>query len=132
MKKHIFYSIFLTSISAPSIALASGPNSFKELVSLIYTNIAGALLGFLITLALAVFFWRIVVSIYKVSNSPEEVKEGKNLLIWGVIILFVMVSLWGLTRFFSSSLGIQQGIPLLGNGYVNERKLSLPPFKVSE
>ncbi len=49
--------------------------------------------------ALLVFFWGLAMFIFKVGGDETAVKEGKTLMIWGIIALFVMVSIWGIIRF---------------------------------
>jgi len=69
-------------------------------------------------LALLVFLWGLVQFIFK-AGDPEANKEGKNLMKWGLIALFVMVSVWGITAFIQRGLGLPvtsttQNAPLQG------------------
>ncbi len=59
-------------------------------------------------LALLAFFWGLAKYIF---SSADETKkaEGKNVMIYGIIALFVMVAVWGIVAFISSSLGISTG-----------------------
>ena len=36
-------------------------------------------------------------------------EEGKSRMIWGIIGLFVIVSMWGLVRFVGETLGVDPG-----------------------
>ena len=67
------------------------------------------------SLALLVFFWGLAKFIVNVSGDEKAVSEGKNLMIWGLVAIFVMVSLWGIIRFFYSDIGFGRpfGLPLL-------------------
>lgn len=99
----------------PSLALAADFDSLSGLINAI-TNVVGrTLIPLLLTLALAVFFYRIVISIYKVGDNPKAVSEGKTLLFWGIVALFVMISIWGITGIISNTFGITQVVPQLGN-----------------
>ena len=41
-------------------------------------------------------------------NSGEgKAEEGKNIMKWGLIALFVMISVWGIIGFFQRALGIE-------------------------
>src|SRR6266704_526631 len=62
-------------------------------------------------LALIYFFWGLVKFIFN-SASAEGQEEGKNIMKWGLVSLFVMVSIWGLVRFVGTALSI----PLNGSG----------------
>jgi hypothetical protein len=35
-------------------------------------------------------------------------KEGRGIMIWGVVALFVMVSIWGLVNFIGDAFGIEE------------------------
>ena len=63
-------------------------------------------LPIVVAIALLVFFWGIVKFIFA---GEEGKKEGKSLMIWGLVGLFIMVSVWGLVGFIGTSLGINQG-----------------------
>ena len=63
-------------------------------------------LPIIVAIALLVFFWGIVKFIFA---GDEGKAEGKSLMIWGLVGLFVMVSVWGLVRFMGNSLGIGPG-----------------------
>jgi hypothetical protein len=66
-------------------------------------------------LALLLFFWG--VAKYILSAGTEK-DEGKKIMVWGVVALFVMSSIWGLTTFIRNELAIDevenQKIPTLG------------------
>ena len=66
-------------------------------------------------LALLYFVYGLAKFIRKASEG--DVKEGKNIMMWGIIALFVMVSVWGIIQLLASDLGVQQnGIIQGGNG----------------
>jgi hypothetical protein len=45
------------------------------------------------------------------AGSEKEIKDSKNLLIWGVIGLFVLVTIWGIIAFLSGEFGFGSGTP---------------------
>jgi hypothetical protein len=55
------------------------------------------------TLALLFFFYGIAKYIWSVGQEKEE---GKKIMIWGVIALFVMSSVWGLVSFIQGELNL--------------------------
>lgn len=110
--------LYLTLLFVPvtaSAATFSSAGSLSELVQSALTFIGNTVVPLLVTLALVVFFYRIVISIYKVGESGDAkaVDSGKTLLIWGVVALFVMVSVWGLVGFIGNTVGIRQVVPQL-------------------
>ncbi len=61
------------------------------------------LMPLLFTVALAWFIWGIVEFIRSAENS-EERKKGKQRMVWGILALFFMVALIGITSIFTQSL----------------------------
>jgi len=55
--------------------------------------------------ALLVFFWGLAKFIFY-AGSTEKKDESKNIMFWGIISLFVMISVWGIVYFFQRSFGL--------------------------
>ncbi|PCI29648.1 hypothetical protein COB55_01755 [Candidatus Wolfebacteria bacterium] len=68
-------------------------------------KLIGQLIPVAFSAALLLFFWGIAKFILS-AGSEEKQSEGKSIMLWGVIALFVMTSIWGIVRFLSQSLGI--------------------------
>ena len=65
------------------------------------------------SLALLAFLWGLAKFISK-AGGDKDIAEGRNLMIWGTIALFVLVSIWGILRFMSDEVGFTGfGIPVL-------------------
>ncbi|MBN2094019.1 MAG: hypothetical protein JW740_01460 [Candidatus Zambryskibacteria bacterium] len=68
------------------------------------------------TLALLLFFWGVVKYIWSVGTEKEQ---GKKVMVWGIVALFVMSSVWGLVAFLRIELNIgseqNMPIPTIGN-----------------
>lgn len=62
------------------------------------------LIPFLAVVAFLVFVLG-VARFIKSAGSEKELKDSKNLLIWGVIGLFVLVTIWGIISFLKSEFG---------------------------
>ena len=71
-------------------------------------NIVELLIPIAFAVALLFFFWGLAQYILA-AGSDEAKAQGKNMMIWGVIALFVMASVWGIVAFIGQALGIQQG-----------------------
>ena len=65
----------------------------------IVTNI---LIPLAFTLALLFFFWGVAKYIWSAGDAKEE---GKKIMVWGVIALFVMSSIWGIIGFLKTDIG---------------------------
>ena len=74
------------------------------------SSILRPLIGILLTVALVVFFWGMVKYISSLSSEKDKV-DGKNMMIWGVVTLFVMVSVWGLVNLIKGTLNLDNSVP---------------------
>jgi Ni,Fe-hydrogenase I cytochrome b subunit len=87
----------------------------RALGGLINTSIA-----IVIALGLLAFFWGLAKFIFKVGGDEKAVDDGKRIMKWGLIALFVMVSVWGIIRFIDEAI-------LSSSGGVSSPFDSLPP-----
>ncbi len=58
-----------------------------------------------VAVALLVFLWGMVVFIAR-SDSDQERAAGRQKMVWGVIALFVIVSVWGIVALFQQITGV--------------------------
>lgn len=68
----------------------------------------------LIALAVVAFIWGVVSQVLNPDNE-EKKKQGKQYMIWGIIALFVIISIWGLVGVLSKTIGLKPLIPQLSN-----------------
>ena len=107
--KKVGYVATGASMLLPLSLLAQGTNSqnISGLGSLV--NQFGKILDMLIPIAfglgLLVFFWGLIQYILS-AGDPIKAKAGKSIMIGGVIALFVMSSVWGLTQFIGDIFGV--------------------------
>ena len=92
---------------APTFAFAQG--GFGNLETLLdgFGKLVGAALPIVVALALLAFFWGLVKYIFAQGNEDAKA-DGKKIMIWGLVALFVMVTVWGLVQFIADAVGIQQ------------------------
>jgi len=57
--------------------------------------------------ALLVFAWGLLKYILRLGEDPEG--KGKQMMLWGIVAFFVMVSVWGLVSFLNTTLGVSAG-----------------------
>lgn len=67
--------------------------------------VVNLLIGALAAVALLAFIWGIVKYI-AAAGDEKAAKEGKSIMIYGVIALFVLFSVWGLVDFIGREFGI--------------------------
>jgi hypothetical protein len=101
MKKYVIAALTF----APAIAFAQSLGNLETLLRSIGRLIDIAL-PIVVAIGLLAFFWGLVKFIFA---GEEAKKEGQSLMIWGLVALFVMVSVWGLVRFIGNAVGIGQG-----------------------
>jgi len=78
------------------------PPDFRSVVC-IFAEFFARLVPLLAACALLVFFWGLVKF---VNNTASETvrDDAKNIMFWGIIALFVMMSIWGIVFFFFQDL----------------------------
>ncbi len=101
--------IVLTTILLPTLAFAQATD-FKSAVSIVI-GLIKSLVPLVVALTLLVFIWGVFQLVR--SNSEDSRKEALGIVTYGIVSLFVMVSVWGLvsiltSTFFSGGLVIPQ------------------------
>jgi len=101
---------------SPLIAFAvTAPTDFKALVTLIIDSILTPIVALLFALALVSFLWGVVQFIQK-ADDPKGREAGRNKMLYGVIGLSVMLSVWALVNILLLTFGLNAVIPLLPGG----------------
>lgn len=76
------------------------------------TGIIGSIQPLLMAAAFLVFFWGLSKFILN-SNKPEEIKNGKNYMIWGILALFILLTYMTIIGLLSVELGIGNKDPVI-------------------
>lgn len=104
MKRTSTILLALGMYAVPAIA-------FAQTLGSILADIRGlldTLVPILIVLALVYFIWGVIK--YITSTGDEEGQsQARNIMIWGIIALFVIVSVWGLVAVLQSTFGVGTG-----------------------
>ena len=110
MKKIIKLSFLVSTMTfMPFSAFAAGPansacfqafqagGKLGDLFSYLTCIINNAVIPLIFAIAVAMFIWGVVQ--YVINDSEEAKKEkGKLFMVWGIIALTVMISVWGLVK----------------------------------
>lgn len=72
-------------------------DSFAEAVSYVLTNIGQPIIAVIMSLALIYFLWG-VLKYVKAGGDTAKRTEGRNVMVYGIIALFVMTAVWGLVN----------------------------------
>ncbi len=105
--KHLLSTL---AVFAPAVALAGGGDAAFEadyitgLVDAIQ-NILNLLLPLVITLAVLFFFWGLAIFVLNAGDEEARAK-GRSIMIWGVVALFFIVTVWGLVALLQQVFGV--------------------------
>ncbi|KKP74997.1 MAG: hypothetical protein UR79_C0002G0070 [Candidatus Campbellbacteria bacterium GW2011_GWD1_35_49] len=86
----------------PAMALAAAPTSLQDLIGR-FQEIINMLVPLAMGLAVLAFIWGLVVYIYNGSN-PAKRSEGYMFMVYGIIALFVMTTMWGLVAILNGTI----------------------------
>ncbi|MFZ2484737.1 MAG: hypothetical protein WAX80_00530 [Minisyncoccia bacterium] len=75
------------------------------------SNLINITIGVVFGMALLVFFWGLAKFIFHVGGDEKAVDEGKRIMKWGLLALFVAVSVWGIVIFFMRELNLPVYVP---------------------
>lgn len=82
--------------AAMFLPLLAGAAGLTEVVRTI-DGLVRSIVPIIMVLAILYFFWGLVKYI-QAAGDPEKASEGKSIMIYGIIALFVMASIWGLVE----------------------------------
>ena len=95
---------------ATGTILASG-STVGDVLKYFTCFIQNSIIPLLFMLALAVFIWGMVKFI--MASQSAEKEDGKQFMLWGVVALAVMFSVWGLVNILQNTFQVKNAIPQL-------------------
>lgn len=107
------------AFALPLVSLAA-VNNISDVGSFIINTINNVLVPVIFAIAFIVFLWGAFDAFILGANNDEAKVKGKNLMLWGLIGFFVMVSIWGLVNIltgtvsFGNNSGVNGGTPKAG------------------
>lgn len=103
-----------SAIAAGVIAMPALASAATLLNTLALANtFINALEGLFVALAIVVFFWGLIKYLTSVG---EEKAAGLQTMFYGVIAIFVMVSIWGIIRLLQSTFSVTSTTPVIPQG----------------
>ena len=110
----IIFAGALVAVS-PLVALAQGYTPSQGVLGLF--NFAGAILNrivpLIISIAIVYFIWEVFQ--YTIAGDEDKKKAAKQGMVWGIIGIFVMVSIWGLVAILQATFGTSGVTGTIGN-----------------
>jgi len=110
MKK--FFLGLLAFLALPFMVSAGTIGSLGDLLA-VFVSIINALMPFIVALAVLFFVWGVFQFVAS-AGDEEKRTEGRNKMIYGIIGIFVMVSVWGLVNLLEGTFGVERGV--IGEG----------------
>ena len=97
--------IFLTVLLSSPLVVFGATGGFRGLL-LHASSLISQLIILVVSLALLAFFWGLTKYIWSLSGDKKNYEEGINIMKWGILALFVMLSIWGLVGFLQKGFGL--------------------------
>lgn len=107
--------LFIPSVSHAATLTCPAPGQIEnltDLINFVTCALNQSVLPLLVTLAVVFFLWGVTQYMINPASS-EEREKGQQYMIWGLIGLFVVVSVWGLVSILTSTFGLEILIPQL-------------------
>ena len=109
----------LTALTLPAITMAqTTASNISDVGTFIINTINNVLVPVIFAVAFIIFLWGAFWTFIVGANDEEVKTKGKNLMLWGLIGFFVMLSVWGLVNILTGTLsfGNNQNVNLPGAG----------------
>lgn len=101
---------FITTCCVPVVAFALPNYMYITNIGILIQDLVTAAIPVLVVIALAVFIWGLITFIRFADNETER-EKGRNRMLWGVIGLFIMLSVWGLVSLVQDLTGVRDSTP---------------------
>lgn len=72
--------------------------SINDIVNSVQTGIVNPAINFLLAAASVVFLYGIIQYVIGSQGDQAKLNKGKQIMFWGIIGMFIMVSAWGIVR----------------------------------
>src|SRR3989304_7399375 len=105
MKKFLAYAVS-GRVLVPFLAFGQDDTQIGGILNIV-RKILNTLIPILITVGIIYFIYGVIG--YMSAKDEEKRAEARNVMIYGIIGLFVIVSIWGLIGFLGRATGVQQG-----------------------
>tara|TARA_B100000745_G_scaffold49034_1_gene29353 strand:+ start:6066 stop:6428 length:363 start_codon:yes stop_codon:yes gene_type:complete len=96
-------------LSIPLIVSAQNLGYFGNILVQL-RGLFALLLPLLVGLAVVVFVWGVILYIGS-GDSEDKRRDGRNLMVFGIIAIFVIVSIWGFVRILQTLTGATSNVP---------------------
>ena len=103
-----FFSISVLFV--PQLVSAAGVSDIIETATEIVNS---TLIPLAFALCLLYFFWGVAKYIREGAGSDKAAEEGRKIMVWGVVALFIVSSIWGIISFIQNELSIPSDVQII-------------------
>ena len=93
----------LVFLILPQITFADG---ITDIIDAAFNLVNNVLVPLAFAVCLLYFFWGVAKYIRTGAGSDKSNEEGKRVMVWGVVGLFIALSIWGIITFIQNDLNI--------------------------
>lgn len=86
-------------------AQGESPSDLGGLVDVIISIINGILVPLILAIAFIVFVWGIFK--YFIANTDDAKEKGRDLMVYGLIGFFVIISVWGIVNLLTNTISLE-------------------------
>jgi hypothetical protein len=109
------------SFFLPAIAFAQSTSQTVDSVQGLAKFVIDFINNIAVPVVFALAFIVFIIGVFRffIAGASDEAKreKGKDLMIYGIIGFFVMVSVWGLVRILTGTVRLDNSTPTQGNGF---------------
>jgi succinate dehydrogenase/fumarate reductase cytochrome b subunit len=106
-------------------AAATAPRTFKELAEFVVGILDNAT-AILFVLGIVIYFYGISTNILKFGE--EGMEKARAYFFWGIIVLFMMFSIWGILRILQDTIFGDSYSPATGTSVTPRDQFQAPQF----
>ena len=106
MKKVVYVLLSFMPVLASAALLGQSLTLVGEIKGVI-----NAVIPLFFGIAIIYFFWGLV-QYLRAAGDPKALETGKSHMIWGIIALFIMVSIYGLINWLVGAAGLDNQLPI--------------------
>ena len=100
--RRALFAFLISGLPLLATAATAAPTDFKSLTTLVI-DIISAATALLVGLGIVYYLWGIAISIGQ-AGSAKTWENFRTRILWGILVLFVIVSIWGILRLLGNTL----------------------------
>ncbi len=100
---------------APTLVFAQAITDVNSLTNK-FTNLGNTAIQILIAFSVIWIIYNVVRYLIMGGESEEKRKQAGGAILWGIVGLFVILSIWGLVRILTNTFVTQRAAPTAGSG----------------